>query len=174
MLWMSYLAKRRGLSLPEPTVSDSGYGVPRDVRTLLEDFGREDKTYRALNATAWSPGERLDPIWKEERLQMARILIDSRDTHSPQDKSLISVLFNFIAHENTYLTELVLEKGVGPNATGRGGIYAIPAACGNPRAPSHITKAVIELLVKYGATIHGQGQYTGDSIPLFRHFADII
>lgn len=173
MLWRSYLERRRGLSL-SATVSDTPSDVPRDVQGLLEDFGRQDKKYNALYATSWPFDERLDSNWRRERVQMARILLDFRDQHDPRDKSLVTALCHFSANGNLELMDLVLEKGVDPNTTGREGVDALMATCGSPCVPFHVIKAAIELLVKHGANFHGRSRNGRKLRPPFGHSTNMI
>lgn len=136
-----------------PTSPNTEICISKDVRSFLEDFGRNNSSYRALIATGWN--QNLGPDWKQERLQIASILLDSRE-HDPQDKCLVAALCCFSTSELLEYMALVVEKGVDVNVIGNRGETPLLAACGTQRLSFDVTRVVIELLLRYGASFHAR------------------
>ncbi|SPO04378.1 uncharacterized protein DNG_07063 [Cephalotrichum gorgonifer] len=157
VLWTSYLKKRRGLSLSEPMGPGTNH-VPLNLVRMLEDFGRRDGRYSALRAAGWEFDDKMSQDWRQERVEMARIPLNSREKHNSQDKDLIGTLCFFSTSGNLQLMELMLDRGADPSAGGHNGNVATLAACGSCCIPFSTIKAITELLLKYGGTLDSRIQ----------------
>lgn len=151
MLWRSYLEKRCAASPPEATATSTDGTIPEAHRSLLEDFGRRDEEYKGLIAAGWLLTNRPDQVWLEERLQVARILLDSRAPLDTRDINLITALCHHCFRGHLELVELILKRGADATAVGQGGATPLLVACGSHLISFHTTQAVIELLLNHGA-----------------------
>ena len=144
MLWRSYLEKRCAEFLPGPTLSSANGIISDTHRSLIESLGRRDDGYHALKAAGWSYIKRPDQAWLEERVEVVRILLDSRAPLDTQDVCLISALSCHCSQGLIELVELMLERGVDAPAVGHGGATPLLVTCGSRFISFENTRAVIQ------------------------------
>jgi hypothetical protein len=128
------------------------------VQDLIQEFGCRDESYSALKATSWFPTDEKDVEDIKILVNIARLLLNSRDDCNLEDIHLVDTLCEFSRVANLELMALVLDYGVDANAVGSSGATPFLVSCGSWSTHSSFTLAAMQLLLDRGADVHSRVQ----------------
>lgn len=144
---------------PLATAAPSTDGtVSESHRRLLEDFGRRDDEYKGLIAAGFVWTKKPEQAWLRERVEAARVLLDSRAPLNPQDVHLITALGRHCYRGSLEFVELMLERGADATAVGHAGETPLLVTCVSRFISFETTRASIELLLKHGASLDSRAK----------------
>lgn len=158
LLWKSYLERRCAASPLGAAAASADGAIPEAHRRLLEDFGRRDDEYEGLIAAGLVRTKRPEQTWLQERIEVARVLLDSRAPLNPQDVHLITALGRHCYRGSVKFVELMLERGADATAVGHAGETPLLVTCVSRFISFETTRALIELLLKHGVSLDSRAE----------------